>query len=290
MARSYFERAVQIDPDFALAWVGLSRVRDWEANVGLVPMGDGKRLAHEAVKRALALDPNLPEAYSQQGRIQLYDEFDWTGAEASFQRATSLEPGNPMYIRQEAELLGQLGRPAEALQLDRKALDLDPRNPDSWEALGEASAGAGKLDDALADCKKALELDSGTWSSRLWISRIYLMQRRPQDALREAAELELPDVRLLTSANAYSALGRKKESDAALAELIGKYSANDPYLIAEVYAYRNQRDEAFAWMDRAYIQHDSGLPEIKVDPFVKNIHGDPRFNALLKRLNLPIEN
>jgi tetratricopeptide (TPR) repeat protein len=194
-----------------------------------------------------------------------------------------------MYIRQEAELLGQLGRPAEALQFDRKALDLDPRNPDSWEALGEASADAGKLDDALADCKKALELDSGTWDSRVWISRIYLMQRRPQDALREAPEIELTDFRLQTSAIIYSSLGRKKESDAALAELIGKYSANDAYLIATVYAYRNQLDEAFAWMHRAYVQHDSALPWIKSDPFVKTMHGDPRFDALLKKLNLSIE-
>jgi tetratricopeptide (TPR) repeat protein len=149
---------------------------------------------------------------------------------------------------------------------------------------------AGRFDDALADCKKALELDSGTWSSRIWISRIYLMQRRPEDALREAAGIELPDFRLQNSAIAYSALGRKKESDTALAQLIAKYSANDAYLIAEVYAFRDQLNEAIAWLDRAYTQHDSSIPGIKTDPLLKQIHGDLRFNALLKKLNLPIEN
>jgi TolB-like protein/DNA-binding winged helix-turn-helix (wHTH) protein/Flp pilus assembly protein TadD len=290
MAKRYFERSIQSDPNFALAWVGLSRVRNWEANEGLVPTADGQRSAHEAVKRALALDPNLAEAHSQMGRIQLYDDFDWAGADASFQRAMSLGPGNPAYIRQEAELSLQLGRLAEALQLARKELDLDPLNPSSWESLGEVNFHAGRLDDALTNCTKALELDSGTWASRIWISRIYLMQRHPEDALKEAAAIELSDPRLEISAVAYSSLGRKKESDAALAELIAKFQSNDAYLIAEVYAYRDQLNEAFAWLDRAYTQHDSSLPEIKVDPFMKKMHGDLRFNAFLKKLNLPIEN
>jgi tetratricopeptide (TPR) repeat protein len=290
MAKRYFERSIQIDPSFALAWVGLSRVRNWEANEGVVPTGDGQRLALEAVRRALVLDPNLPEAHSQMGRLQLYDDLDWPGADASFQRAMSLEPGNPEYIRQEAELSAVLGRSAESLQLTRKALDLDPLNPTSWETLGEASARAGRLDDALADCKKALELDANIWASRIWTTRIYLQQRRPEDALREASEIELSDYRLESSAVAYSALGRQRESNAALAELTAKYPANDAYLIAEVYAYRDQADEAFAWLDRAYAQHDSSLPEIKTNPFLKQMHSDPRFNALLKKLNLPLEN
>jgi TolB-like protein/DNA-binding winged helix-turn-helix (wHTH) protein/cytochrome c-type biogenesis protein CcmH/NrfG len=287
MARKYFERAIQIDPDFALAWVGLSRVRNWEAGEeGLFPTGDGQRLAHEAAQRALALDPNLPEAHSQMGRIQQYDDFDWTGADASFHRAMSLEPENPIYLRQSAELAAQLGRTEEGMKLSHRALDLDPLNPASWETLGELSADAGHLEEAMVDCKKALELDASTWFSRIWISRIYLMQGRPKDALREAGQIDLPEMRLRISAIAYSALGRREESNAALAELIAKYRASGPYSIAEVFAYRNQLDEAFAWMDRASAQHDSSLPEIKIDPFVQNLHGDPRFAALLKKINL----
>ena len=86
---------------------------------------------------------------------------------------------------------------------------------------------------------------------------------------------------------AYYALGRKKESDAALSELITKYHADGAYQIAEVYAFRNQPDEAFEWLERAYAQHDGGLIVTKVDPLLKNLHNDPRFAALLKKLNLP---
>jgi hypothetical protein len=77
------------------------------------------------------------------------------------------------------------------------------------------------------------------------------------------------------------------ESDAALTEFIAKRQAIDACLIAEIYAFRNQSDEAFAWLDRAYAKHDDGLIFMKVDPLVKSLHNDPRFAALLKKLNLP---
>jgi hypothetical protein len=89
------------------------------------------------------------------------------------------------------------------------------------------------------------------------------------------------------SAVAYHALGREKESDAALRELIEKHHANAAWSIATVYAFRNQRDEAFNWLDRAYAQHDGGLIFIKIEPLLKRLHGDPRYTALLKKLNLP---
>jgi serine/threonine-protein kinase len=85
---------------------------------------------------------------------------------------------------------------------------------------------------------------------------------------------------------AYHALGREKKSDAALSELIAKYQ--EPGFVADVYACRNQPDQAFEWLDRAYAQRDSSLMYAKVDPLLKNLHSDPRFAAFLKKLNLPV--
>ena len=85
----------------------------------------------------------------------------------------------------------------------------------------------------------------------------------------------------------YYALGRKKESDAALSELIAKYHASNAFEIATIYAFRNQTDEAFEWLDRAYVQRDPSLMSTKMDPLLKSLHNDPRFAALLKKLNLP---
>ena len=86
---------------------------------------------------------------------------------------------------------------------------------------------------------------------------------------------------------AYYALGRKKESDAALSELVTKYHAGGAYQIALVYAFRNQSDEAFEWLERAYAQRDGGLIGTKMDPLLKSLHKDPRYAAFLKKLNFP---
>jgi serine/threonine-protein kinase len=82
-------------------------------------------------------------------------------------------------------------------------------------------------------------------------------------------------------------IGREKQSEAALKELIAKYSTREAFLVAEVYVFRNQRDEAFVWLDRAYAQHEDDLPMTNLFPELKNLHGDPRYSAFLKKIHLP---
>jgi len=119
------------------------------------------------------------------------------------------------------------------------------------------------------------------------LSQIYVMQGRPQDALPEIELVRYDAERASLYPIAYYALGREKESDAALSELIAKYHTSDAYQIAEVYAFRNQPDEAFEWLERAYAQRDADLPFTKVDPLLKSLHSDPRFAAFLKKIHLP---
>ncbi|MDQ1389364.1 MAG: hypothetical protein QOF56_2818, partial [Acidobacteriaceae bacterium] len=160
-------------------------------------------------------------------------------------------------------------------------------NADSWELLAETKFFMGQLDEAAADFKKALELNPDVVAAHMLLSQIYVMQGRPQDALPEIELVRSDLIRAFLCPMAYYALGRKKESDAALSELVTKYHAGGAYQIAEVYAFRNQSDEAFEWLDRAYAQRDSGLIGTKVDPLFKSLHNDPRFAAFLKKLNLP---
>jgi TolB-like protein/DNA-binding winged helix-turn-helix (wHTH) protein len=287
MAAKYYERATQLDPSYALAWVGLSRIRNWQTNTGVIPAEEGHRLAREAVERALALNPNLAEAHAQMGRIKQQVDFDWAGADASIQRAIALEPGNPDIVRSAASSAAILGRFNEALQLNRRAVDLDPLNADSWESLGEIEFFMGQLDKAVADVKKGLELSPDAWPGPSLLSEIYVMQGRPQDALPEIKLVRYPFLRAYLYAMAYHALGREKESDTALRELSAKYHEGGAYQVALAYAFRNQSDEAFEWLDRAYAQRDSGLIGTKVDPLLKSLHKDPRYAAFLKKLNLP---
>jgi tetratricopeptide (TPR) repeat protein len=241
------------------------------------------------VERALALNPNLAEAHAQMSRIQRLVDFDWAGADESIRRAIALEPGDPENVRMAAFSAAMLGRFDEALKLGRRAVDLDPLNANSWESLAETEFFMGQLDQAAADCKKALELNPDVVAAHTVLSQIYVMQGRPQDALPEIELVRYDSERGLLNAIAHHAPGREKESDAALSELITKYTSTNACEIATDYAFRNQPDEAFQWLERAYAQRDSGLMgnSIKLDPLLKNLHSDPRFAAFLKKLNLP---
>jgi TolB-like protein/DNA-binding winged helix-turn-helix (wHTH) protein/Tfp pilus assembly protein PilF len=287
MAAKYFERATQLDPSYALAWAWLSRARNWQANEGLIPMEEGRRLAREAVERALSLNPNLAEAHAQMGRIKQQVDDDWAGANASFQRAVALEPANPENIGFAAWSAAIFGRFDEAVQLNRRAVNLDPLNADSWERLAGTEFFMGQLDQSAADSRKALELNPDAGLGTETLSLIDLLQGRPQDALRYIERVQYPPTRACLYALTYYALGREKESDTALSELMIKYNASNAYEIAQVYAFRNQTDEAFEWLDRAYAQRDPSLMSTKIDPLLKNVHSDPRYAAFLKKLNLP---
>ena len=284
MAARYYERATQLDPSYTLAWTGLSRVRNWQANSGLIPAEEGHRLAREAVERSLALDPNFAGAYAQMARIKRYDDFDWTGADASIQRAIALEPRNPEYLSEAAVSEATFGHSDEALPLARRAVELDPLNPSSWSALGQIEYFDGQLAGAEADVKKSLELSPDAFPGPFLLSEIYVLQGRPQDALSEIERVNRNFARAFLYPITYHALGREKESEAALQELIAKYTTDAAFQVAEVYAFRNQPDEAFEWLDRAYAQRDSGLIGTKVDPLLKSLHNDPRYAALLKKL------
>ena len=226
-------------------------------------------------------------AHAQMGRIKQQVDYDWAGANASFQRAVALEPGNPEHLSLAALPAACFGRFDEALQLNRRAIDLDPLNAGSWESLAETESMMGQLDQSAADSKKALEVNPDYFASPINLSRTYLLQGRPQDALAEIEHVHIAANRAHLSALTYYALGRKKESDAALRELMMKYHASNAFEIATIYAFRNQPDGAFEWLDRAYAQRDPSLIGTKVEPLLNSLHNDPRFAAFLKKLNLP---
>jgi tetratricopeptide (TPR) repeat protein len=285
MAARYYERATQFDPSYALAWAGLSGVLEWQASRGIIRAEEGNRLAREAVERALALNPNLATAHAQMGRLKQRVDFDWAGADASYQRAVAIEPENLESVRLAATAAALRGRFDEALRLDRRAIEVDPLSGDSWERLTETEFFATQLDQAVAHAQKALELSPDVYPGRILLGEIYVIQGRPQNALTEIESAHYEPLRPFVRAIAYYALRREKESDASLSELIANNPAN-AYQIAEVYAFRNQSDKAFEWLDRAYVQRSGSLVEMRVDPIIKSLHKDPRFAAFLKKLNL----
>jgi hypothetical protein len=114
-----------------------------------------------------------------------------------------------------------------------------------------------------------------------------LTQGRPQDALPEIELVRSDHLRTYLYALAYAAIGQEKQSDAALKELIAKYGTRKAFLVASVYSFRNQRDEAFEWLDRSYAQREDEVADTKFWPMLKNLHTDPRYNAFLNKIHLP---
>jgi tetratricopeptide (TPR) repeat protein len=213
-------------------------------------------------------------------------DWDWAGADASFKKALALEPGNAAVLWRAGTMAATLGRFEEALPLNRRAVELDPLSVSAYIYLAENTYGAGRLDEAAAVLKKALELNPERPYSHALLSMIYLAQAHPQEALAEIEREPAPEVRLGVLAEAYHSLGRKKESDAALAELTAKHHA-EAFLIAQVYAFRGEADRAFEWLERAYTERDGGLTQIKIFP-LKNVEHDPRYAALLNKMHLPV--
>jgi tetratricopeptide (TPR) repeat protein len=287
-ALGYYEQAIKLDSSYAPAWVGLSRARFSQADRDFAPHEEREREAREAVEQALALDPNLAEAHAQIGRIQMFVDWNWTGASASLQRALALDPGNSAVVGFASRQVACLGRFEESLGLVRRAIVLDPLNALERGWLGQICLVTGRQKEAEISLKKAFELNPSLPDYREILGLLYLAQGRAQDALAEIEREPDASLRLQGRAVVYYALGRKKESDTALSELIAKYQTDDAFQIAEVYAFRHEPDQAFQWLDRAYVQHDTGLAATKAAHLLKNLHGDPRYTTFLKKLRLPL--
>ena len=283
----YFRRAIELDPDYAVAWDELAVVYIRQSWMSHIPMDEGYQMARKAVERAIELDPRLAHAQSTLSQIQSMYDWDFAAAELSIQRALMLEPGNARVLSVAAELTRALGRPNEAITLASRAVQLDPLNPIVHSNLGVALALAGHLSLAESAFDRALELNPQNPNPHLGIGNIRLQQGRYKEALaRYERHISDPGLRLLCRAVAYPALGRQTEGDAALKELIDKHSRASAYQIAEVCAIRGEADEAFAWLERAYKQHDLGLFDVKIDPNLANLHDDPRWAEFLMKMGL----
>jgi tetratricopeptide (TPR) repeat protein len=287
-ALGYFEQAIKLDPGYAPAWVGLAMTHNRQAYFGYAPYAEAFRKGRAAAEQALARDRSLAGAHAEMGIVQMAHDWDWGGADASFKRALTLEPGNATIVLRAADLALALGRLDEALALYRRSVELDPLNAEAQFFVGVAALYAGRLEEAAVCFRKALELNPAYPSTRVFLGRVYLAQSHPQEALAEMDREPESYWRLYGQALAHHALGRKKEADAALAELIATHEGLAPFQIACVYAFRGEADRAFEWLERSYTQRDTGLIWLKTDPHLKSLERDARWAPFLKKMRLPL--
>jgi serine/threonine protein kinase/Tfp pilus assembly protein PilF len=287
-AESYYEKALSIDSTYAQAWVGLSTVHSRQAHQGYVPLDEGYSEARKEVEKGLELNANLADAYAQIGWIRTEYDWDWTGADEAYKKGLELEPGNTNVINGAAHLAATLGRFNEAIKLERRVIKIDPVNLGGYLNLGLYNRYAGSYDASINNFSKYLELNPQYPVGHTFLGLDYIEKDRPDSALVEIQKETDAFWKNYGLAIVYHALGKKKEADDKLTDLI-KSDANDAaYQIVEIYAYRGENDKAFEWLERAYNQRDGGCSEIKGDPLMRNIVKDPRYAAFMKKMKLPL--
>jgi tetratricopeptide (TPR) repeat protein len=193
-----------------------------------------------------------------------------------------------LVIRLRSYLFRELGDLDQAIKLYEQAVALDPLRANSHLSLGYLLYVAGRYDAAQAELQKALDLNLRAALVHVTLGKILIAKGKPQQALAEIEKEPCEWGKLTGQVLVYHALGRGQDSNAALAELVAKYDTKSAFQIAQAHAFRGESDQAFEWLERAYKQRDSGLPDIKIDPLFKTLRHDPRFIALLKKIRLPI--
>ena len=285
---SALEQAVKLDPSYALAWAGLGTAGSLLQAYGDTKseVEEGYQLAVRSVNRALSLEPDLARAYTAQLGIQLGYEFDWKGAERSMHRALELAPSDALVLSEAGAANYALGRVDEAIRLARKAVELDPVNSQMRVNLAWFLTSQGRYQEALAEFQHVVELNpSSPWSySGLGFTLVLL--GRYDEALVAVKKERNSWAREFVLAVAQWGLGHKPEADAALTSLIADNADVAAFQIAQVYAYRHDNTQVFAWLERARRQHDGGLSWAKADAFLRPLAADPRWNSFLHEMGL----
>jgi tetratricopeptide (TPR) repeat protein len=232
----------------------------------------------------LAIDPDYAPAHSSLGWIAMRYESDLAQAARHYERAMRLAPANVGIINSANVLLISLGRVDESIKLQEYATARDPVSPIGHANLGVSYYCAGRPAAAIASLDTALRLSPDFIGAHYFIGTVRLLQGEAAAALPEMQQEPLEAFRWLGLVMAYQALGDSETSDRVLTELIEKYGQEWAYNIAAVFAYRNEADRAFGWLDKAVEYSDSGLSDTAVDPLFRNIHSDPRWMPFLERI------
>ncbi len=299
-AKNYFEEALQIDPGYARAWAGFAGVHYVALDVRPAIPDVTLEKWHEAVERALALGPDLAEA--QMRAAQYYwNTGDAKAADEHFNRALTIDPSDPLVLGASAGVAVYEGRLNDAISLLRRAVAVDPLSAVNRQNLGVFLAAVGDWQEAQAEFERALELNPDSQVLHAEIAKVLLLQHRFDESLALAQQLPEGSERDHCLVLVNYSLGNAAAAAAALARLIALAKSPDSdgeimLWIAEVYAYRGDRDEAFRWLDQA-IRHARVVgavsqswwsrEEMQASPFLIPLRADARWGPLIVNTDRP---
>ncbi len=283
----YYEQALKLDPNYALAYCGLA---DTYAYMGGVVMPSKEAVAKEKefAQKALELDPKLPEAHLSLA-CALGGAFDWRNAQIEFDRAIELNPNLAWAYEIYAWFLGGLGRLDEAIAKDNKAIELDPLNSFFQSALAYYLYHARRYDDAIAQIKKTLELDPASTLGRHLLGCCLLWKGDTAGAIAEFQRSKI----MVTGAwyqgllgYAYAICGDRPNAEQILRELeeMAKRQYVNSTAFADIHLGLGEKEKALDWLDISYQDQESACWYLKVDPIYDSVRNEPRFQALVQKV------
>jgi TolB-like protein/DNA-binding winged helix-turn-helix (wHTH) protein len=274
-AIQYFERAIQITPDYAAAYAGLSDA--WlQRGIFELNFKETDTPARTAALKAVELDDQLAEAHISLANIKFNYDWDWAGAEREFARALELDPGSLRVHSEYGYLLMALGRHDEAIRNGLKAIELDPLSSQTQAALGRFFYRARRFTEALPHLQRAVELEPSSIAAHFRLGEDYTQLGKYDEAIAAFGTDTLGTSRV------YALTGRKREALELVRQL------KEPAIsIAAVYVALGDNDEAFRILAKAIEQRNAHLVYLKEDPPLESLHSDPRWATLLRRMNFP---
>jgi tetratricopeptide (TPR) repeat protein len=288
-AVSYFQQAIAIDPNYALAYAGLADAYRGLAVAGEMSPAEFMPKAKTAAQKAIEIDDTLADAHAILAFITFWYDWNWNEAENQFKRALELDPENADAHIFYANLHSHLGRHREALARAKRARELDPLNLRINALEGQFLLHAGQTDEALVRLQKTLELDSDYWLARLFIISTYIEKRMYEEAIAESRKARnVYDSTRATSFLSFALAKAGKQAEAR-AELEGLLKLSDeqwvsPYNVAFIYNGLGETGKTLEWLERGIERRDPRMTFLKVEPKWNNLRSDARYQDLLRRV------
>ena len=289
MALEYYDGAIAKDQNYALAYAGLSEAYIGLSVFGAMPPKEVCPRAGAAALKALEIDDGMAESHVALAHFKNQCDRDWSGTETEYQRAIELNSGYADAYRLYAILLMEAGREDEAFAKIKRALEIDPTSVIYNATFGFLYYWARRYDQAIEQLRKTIDIDQGHWLAHYWLAQAYAQKGMNGEALLEAQKargLSGDSGSLWVVGYVHAVGGRRAEAQQQIDELLklSKQRYIPPYDIAQVYAGLGDKDQAFAWLEKADEDRSRGMDYLNVNPVFETLRSDPRFAALAKRM------
>ena len=290
-ALDYFNQALELDPNDALAYVGLADYYEAVSSL-FMPPTEALPKMRAAAQRAVTLDDASAEAHAVLGQTLMLD-WDWPNAARELKRAIELNPNSPRARNLYSTYLSFMGRYDEAIAERRRALELDPLSVNTSNNLGAAFFWARRYDEAIAQLRQTIEMDQSFWLAYMYLGKADLQKGDLTNGLatlQQARNLNENPFTLANLGYAYAITGKREEARQILATLLGREKERSifPTGPAFVYAGLGDKEETLVWLQKIVDERTDDAPWLRLFPELDSLHSDPRFQELVRRVGLTL--